>query len=137
MTHEFVEHPSSIPIDTEALEISSYSESAPGSFWGLKIQSVRQAPLGAPICITFALGKGKIKAQGKIVRCEANGDGYDLWVQFSSFIDCHKARMAEQACQMEAWRKEQESHGETLEPNLAYSKWLNLFSSGFPAIEQA
>lgn len=135
MTHQYVEHPSNIPIDTEPLEITSYNESAPGSFWGLKIQSAKEAPLGTPIGITFALGKGNVKAQGKIVRCETSGNGYDLWVQFSSFIDCHKARMGEQACQMEAWRLNRESDGQPVDTENAYAEWLSLYSAGFPEIQ--
>jgi hypothetical protein len=133
--HEFVEHPEEIPVEMSSQDSECPCESDSRSFWGLRVRSFVPVFADTSIEVKFSLGKRKVHASGKVVRCDRKAKGYMLWVQFSSFVDCHKARLAEQACHMESWRMHQEALGKPVDTQNAYAEWLTLYAASFPGIE--
>lgn len=132
--HDFVSHPAEIPVEASLLpETCEPREDDP--FWGLKIPSTHSMRLHSTVELRFALQGRTIQAVGNVVRCNHTKDGYEVWVRFSSFVNCHKARLGEQACQIESWLRAQERQGKEVNREQAVQEWLGLYAAQFPAIE--
>jgi len=134
--YDFVAHPANIPVEASLLP-ESLEPCPDSSFWGLRIPSSHPARIYSQISVRFALDHRRIEAVGQVVNCAHTAEGYEVWVRFSSMVECQKARMGEQACQMEYWRREQEELGRTLGMDQAYREWLDLYAGTFPKIEEA
>jgi hypothetical protein len=131
--YDYVEHPSEIPVEASLLpECLEPKQNDP--FWGLKIPSTHPMQPNSKVELRFALGNRTIGAVGQVVRCIPHSEGYVVWVRFASFVECHKARLGEQACQMESWIRTQEKMGVHVEREQAEQEWLARYAANFPAI---
>ena len=130
----FVQHTASIPIQAKQASKPCAPCDSKVS-WGLRIPSTNALEVGAPIELSFCLAGRQIQASGHVDHCTCMGDRFEIFVRFSSLVDCHKARQGEQVCQMEQWLQTQTAQGRKLEREQAYAEWLSLFAASFPGIE--
>lgn len=134
--NQYVEHPAEIPVEASLLpECFEARENDP--FWGLKIPSTHPMQANSKVELRFALGSRTIGAVGQVVRCMPHEQGYVVWVRFASFVECHKARLGEQACQIESWIRNLEKAGILFNRCDAEQEWLSKYAANFPAISLA
>lgn len=134
--YDYVEHPAEIPVEACLLpECLEPRENDP--FWGLKIPSAQPMSANSKVELRFVLGSRTIGAVGQVVRCAPHTDGYVVWVRFASFVECHKARLGEQACQMESWVRTRQQQDLEVSRRQAEQEWLACYAAKFPAITMA
>lgn len=131
----FIRHPVDIPIEVEAgpdqccqhheahnlsmggLALDSGSEMAPGSIVELRISFVE------PAFVTLA----------RVVWCSGKGARYELGVEFLDPDDAFRARMVEQVCHIEEYRRKVlEAEGRALSAEEAASEWIYRYAARFP-----
>ena len=74
------------------------------------------------------------EAHGRVVWCRPEDDGrYLVGVQFLDATDTFRARMVEQVCTIEKYRKDvQEQEGRELDPQEAAAEWIQKYAGRFP-----
>jgi len=131
----FIRHPVDIPIEIEAgshppcgqheahdlsiggLSFDSGSEMAPGAIVELRI------PFVEPAFVTRA----------RVVWCSGKGAHYELGVQFLDPDDAFRARMVEQVCHIEEYRRKVlEMEGRMLSAEQAATEWICHYAAHFP-----
>ncbi len=73
------------------------------------------------------------EAHARVVWCRPEGDHYLVGVQFLDATDAFRARMVEQVCTIEKYRKDvREQEGRELDPQEAATEWIQKFAGRFP-----
>ena len=132
----FIRHPSDIPIEIHPEDLSSHKEEylnniSPG---GLSFRS--QIPLreGAAIRIKIPHVKPAFEARGKVVWCRKENEHFDVGIEFIETGDAFKARMVEQICRIENYKKEiYEKEGRQLSGKEAAMEWISKYAGKFEA----
>ena len=111
----YIRHASDIPI-----EISSERDSGSEadkllhniSLGGLCFNSKISFKKDEIVSIRISFVRPVFTAKGRVVWCREHSDGsFDIGLEFSGVVDAFKARMIEQVCRIEQYKKEvQEAH---------------------------
>jgi hypothetical protein len=73
------------------------------------------------------------EAHARVVWCRPEGDRYLVGVQFVDASDAFRARMVEQVCTIEKYRKDvREQEGRELDPQQAAAEWIQKYAGQFP-----
>lgn len=77
------------------------------------------------------------EADGEVMWCEADSNGgYEIGVSFLSAEDAYRARMMEQVCHIEQYRREVlQSEGRHLNDRDAAMEWIDRYAPEFPGLE--
>jgi PilZ domain-containing protein len=99
------------------LSFDSGSEMAPGSIVELRIPFVEPA----------------FETRAQVVWCSRKGMQYELGVRFLNPDDAFRARMVEQVCHIEEYRRNVlEAEGRALSAEEAANEWINHYADRFP-----
>lgn len=129
---EYMEHPPGIPIEFQP------DERAPGADGGtidagLAFQSGAPAEPGCTIRVRIASVRPPFEASAQVAWCRPGGGHYTIGVRFFSAHDLFRARMAEQACHIEQYkRRVQETEGRALSRREAALEWIAKYARDFP-----
>jgi len=135
----YIRHPSDIPIefnveggDEEHLKDSLNDV----SFGGLSFNSRQNIPLGSQVFITISFVDPPFQSFAKVKWCAKQGDGFVVGVSFNDPEDAYRARMIEQICYIEHYKREVlERDGRNLTGEEAASEWITLYADKFPKID--
>jgi hypothetical protein len=73
------------------------------------------------------------EAHARVVWCRPEGDRYLVGVQFVDASDAFRARMVEQVCTIEKYRKDvREQEGRELDAQQAAAEWIQKYAGRFP-----
>ncbi|HEX6037501.1 PilZ domain-containing protein [Longimicrobium sp.] len=73
------------------------------------------------------------EAHARVVWCRPEGDRYLVGVQFLDAADTFRARMVEQVCTIEKYRKDvHEQEGRELDAQQAAAEWIQKYAGRFP-----
>lgn len=131
----FIRHPFDIPIEISA---SGHSPARPHlrdvCHGGVSFHARQPAPPGQRLRIRIGLLQPPFEADGEVMWCEAEADGgFEIGVSFLNPEDAYRARMMEQICHIEQYRRDvQDSEGRRLSDQQAAMEWIERYASRFP-----
>jgi c-di-GMP-binding flagellar brake protein YcgR len=130
----FIRHPSDIPIEVSPEDAAANKEEllANVSAGGLCFRSDIPFGEGHTIKLRIAIVKPVFEARAKVVWCKKEDSHYDVGVEFVETKDAFKARMIEQVCHIEHYKKEiREKEGRDLSGKEAAMEWINKYAGTF------
>lgn len=132
---KFIRHPSDIPIKitAEHLEKKTDHRLTNVSLGGLTFESDHYIDDGSIIRIEIPYVNPTFETESRVVWCKEKAPVYVVGVEFLEIDDAFKARLVEQICYIEQYRKElQEVEGRVLTSEEAAREWIGKFASDFP-----
>lgn len=131
----FVRHPVCVPLEYVVLKEGGERRdqvSRDLSRNGISFPCTAPPAVGARLLIRIRVGGTLFEVEGMVVRLAREDQGYLVGVAFDSSRAWYRARMVEQICHIEAWRKEQEARGRNLTFARAAEEWIKKKASTFP-----
>lgn len=133
---QYIRHPINMPIEirTEDDGLMSAFQAQDISLGGLAIRSGVAVAPGAQVAIRIAYVEPVFEARARVVWCRPNrATGYDLGVAFLDAQDAFLARMVEQLCYIEDYRKTVwRDEGRQLSSEDAAIEWITKYAARFP-----
>jgi hypothetical protein len=131
----YIRHPSNVPIDFQLEELvaegSDYLKNV--SQGGLAFHSTVTLEPGTTIRIKIPLVSPVFYAIGKVTYCHPLEDKFEIGIQFLDNNDSFRARMVEQICHIEQYKREAlEKDGRHLTGEQAAVEWIEKYASDFP-----
>jgi len=131
----YIRHPSDIPI--QYVEASqpvpvSYAMNDVG-YGGLSFNSGKPLSEGTKLHICIDTVTPVFEAEGVVVWCKPEADEFVIGMEFVNKEDTFLARMVEQICHIEHYKKEiLAKEGRKLTNKQAASEWISKFARMFP-----
>ena len=135
---EFIRHPTDTPIkyriqDSTTIGINNLRNISVG---GLCFRSSVPLVEGIQLILSIPIIKPAFKAKGVVAWCNKTEDGFDVGVIFFDSDTEYRARMVEQICQIEHYRKDiQHREGRIISAEKAAEEWIEKYASEFPRSE--
>jgi hypothetical protein len=138
---QFIRHPSDIPIEFSAADgepISQTGQAHDVSFGGLAFESTNCPRKGEIIEIRIPTVTPAFETRGQVVWCRHLDNRYEVGVRFLEHGDAFKARMVEQVCHIEQYKRDVlEQEGRRLTGADAAREWIEKYASRFPGADAA
>ena len=138
----FIRHPADVPIEFSTADHPGISH--PGltqdvSFGGLAFQAEECPERGSLIIVRIPVVDPPFEMEGEVVWCRrTTGQRVEVGVRFLGSADAFRARMVEQVCYIEQYRREVlEQEGRDLDATTAAAEWIRKYASKFPGSEDA
>ncbi|MCK4906982.1 MAG: PilZ domain-containing protein [Spirochaetes bacterium] len=134
----FIRHPVDIPIkyylgdivDTKHEYLNNISEG------GISFRSNIEIPIGTLIAIQIPIVKPVFTTEGIVVWCAPGDNHFDIGVEFTSLNNEFRARMVEQICYIEHYKKEVlQNEGRHLTTEDAAVEWIKKYAKDFPSLD--
>ena len=131
----YIRHPSDIPIqfieDNQYVPVSHALNDV--GYGGLSFNSNKSFAEGTQLHISIDTVTPVFEAEGVVVWCKREGDEFVIGMEFANKEDIFLARMVEQICHIEHYKKEMlEKEGRKLTSKQAASEWISKFARMFP-----
>jgi c-di-GMP-binding flagellar brake protein YcgR len=131
----FIRHTADVPIEIRAVpgRASMRQPAINVSEGGLSFISETEIPVGTTIEIRIAEVQPPFEAHARVVWTRSEDGAYCIGVQFLDADDAFRARMVEQVCSIEKYRKKVESEeGRVLTRDEAAQEWIAKYAGRFP-----
>jgi hypothetical protein len=131
----FIRHTAGVPIEVRAVPGSEplTLESSNVSVGGISFVSDVDFPLGSIIDIRIGEVVPPFEAHARVVWTSPEGDRFCIGVNFLDASDAFRARMVEQVCSIERYRREvEEREGRVLTAPEAAAEWIGRYAGRFP-----
>ncbi|AMO68031.1 type IV pilus assembly PilZ [gamma proteobacterium BDW918] len=131
---EFVRHPSDIPLDVKILSEAGarHAHMHDVSMAGLSCLVAREIKAGSRVEFYVPSISEESSGRGTVVWCRPQREKYQLGIQFHAGKDVFRARMVEQLCQIEHYRREVEQlESRILSSEEAAEEWISLYAADF------
>ena len=132
---QFIRHPADIPIEVSADEQLPYAKHHVHnvSHGGLAFEFGRKLEPGVIVELRIPLVQPVFETKARVVWCSDSDGRIDLGVQFLDAEDAFRARMVEQVCYIENYKKAvYETEGRVLTVEEAAIEWIGKYASQFP-----
>lgn len=132
----FIRHTADVPIEVRAVPGGApHTQPAINvSEGGLSFISETDIPIGTTIEIRIAEVQPPFEAHARVVWMRSEDGAYCIGVQFLDADDVFRARMVEQVCSIESYRRRIESQeGRVLTRDEAAQEWIAKYAGRFPA----
>jgi hypothetical protein len=132
----FIRHAADVPIEVSAVD-GGAQHTRTGvdvSVGGLSFLSDDVPPVGALVEIRIDSVQPPFTARARVVWARREAEGCRVGVQFLEHNDAFRARMVEQVCAIEQYRKQLAAAGRTITREAAAREWIERYGSSFPAI---
>ena len=134
-----IRHPSDIPIEfsVDELALEERDEMNDVSFGGLSFRSHSHIKTGTAITIKIPFVDPPFETTAKVRWCrKREGGDYDIGIAFSDREEAFRARMVEQICHIEHYKREVlEKEGRKLSGEEAAMEWISRYAATFPPLE--
>lgn len=137
LERRFVRHPVDIPIEIVAddLHQGTLRRLKDVGLGGLACRSDRSLPIGARVVITIPLVQPPFSAPAAVVWCRRGEPHFEVGIRFTDSADLFAARMVEQVCQIEHYRREvRHREGRELDAEAAAQEWIARYADQFPSL---
>jgi hypothetical protein len=133
---KYIRHPSDIPIEFDVQELSGCRERLRNiSLGGVAFTSTRRLPIGSAVEISIPVVDPTFRARARVAWCLTRKDCFDVGVQFVDEDDAFRARMVEQLCHIEHYKREVLAReGRPLSGEEAAMEWIGKFAGEFPGV---
>ena len=131
----YVRHPVSIPIEFEIISYKdiNLAEARNISTGGICFISESAPNINSEVLIIIKPFDPPFKLKGKVVWVkEISKNKKMIGVSFMSHAEWFRARMVEQICHIEAWRRKEEKRGRALSFEQAAQEWIKRAAYHFP-----
>lgn len=131
---QFIRHPLSIPIEISNAEIQTSFDTHSLGIGGLAFRGNQKLDPGSIIHIKIPLLQPEFETDARVVWCRDDLlKGAELGVEFLNYDDAYHARMVEQVCHIENYKREVlKNEGRKLSPEQAALEWISKFAAHFP-----
>ncbi len=136
---QFIRHPADIPIEVSPAN----GDGGPPprlvnvAMGGLAFRSRRAFEVARIVKVRIACVRPPFETTARVAWCRACGDGYELGLAFVDPDDAFRARMVEQVCHIERYRRQvREREGRHLTQEQAAQEWIERHAARFPASGQ-
>lgn len=132
---EFIRHTADVPIEVRAVEdgARAHRRGVNVSVGGLAFESDEYVAPGSTIEIRIPEVDPPFEASARVVYCQPCPDHFSVGAQFLDAGDAFRARMVEQVCSIERYRREvREREGRSLSPEEAAAEWIGKYAGRFP-----
>jgi hypothetical protein len=132
---EFIRHTAGVPLEVRAVAGGGTEarESVNVSEGGLSFVSGHAIELGSVIEIRIGDVDPPFQAHARVVWSRPEGECHCIGVQFMDANDAFRARMVEQVCAIERYRREvEEREGRSLNAQEAAAEWIGKYAGRFP-----
>lgn len=136
---EFIRHTAGVPIEVHAVsgEERQQLESVNVSEGGISFVSDVDYPLGTVIEVRIPEVDPPFEANARVVWTSPEEGRFCIGVAFLDANDAFRARMVEQVCSIERYRREVEAtEGRVLTPADAAAEWIARYAGRFPVAER-
>jgi len=136
----FIRHTAGVPIEVRAVPGTQpvTLESSNVSVGGISFVSDCDLPLGSIIEVRIGEVDPPFEAQARVVWTSPEGDRFCIGVSFLDANDAFRARMVEQVCSIERYRREVEAtEGRALTASEAAAEWIGRYAGRFPEARPA
>ena len=138
-SRNFIRHPSDIPIEVQqaggTVKVSDQLRDI--GMGGLSFRSDKLFNIDDIITIRVSIVQPAFESPCRVVWCQSNGSSYEIGVEFLNHDDMFKARMVEQICHIEHYKKRVEStEGRYISCEQAASEWIDKFAADFPNLSR-
>ncbi len=134
---QFIRHPVEIPLEYELGKIRSANGDhvVNISMGGLAFQSDRKIDRGTEITIRIPLINARRHMKGVVVWSKKSSDHYETGVKFIDPETRFRARMIEQLCHIEQYRRRAlRESGRELSGEEAAKEWIERYAGKFPHV---
>ena len=108
------------------------------SLGGLSFHSKEPLQKGKILKVRIPFVDPPFETLAKVAWCEANVNYFDIGVELLDKDDAYKARMVEQICHIEQYKREVfEKEGRKLSGEEAASEWIEQFATEFPGADES
>jgi len=130
----FIRHPTDIPIEISLADQSCSREPLRNvSRGGLCFKYPEAAQVGSNIVVRIALTLPPFEACCHVTWCQADGNAWQVGVEFLDQDDLFRARMVEQICHIELYRRAvHENEGRAISSHEAALEWIERYAGAFP-----
>ncbi|MEJ2756397.1 MAG: PilZ domain-containing protein [Gammaproteobacteria bacterium] len=139
-THCYIKHPVDIPIwvrplahleqKLEQKPLTMLSHSSSGS---LAFENPKPLRIGSQVELTIRITHPIFNATGVIMWCRNVGKAWEMGVQFIHEEDAFRARMVEQICHIEQYRRDiARQEGRYVSSEVAAREWIQKHAAQFP-----
>ena len=135
----FMRHPSDIPIEV-TLEDDNQTRQQLNNFsdGGLAFFSQAEFTPGQAVRVRIGLVSPSFEVLGVIKWCRSKGHQFEIGFEFLNREDEFKARMVEQICHIEHYKKEiLQNEGRQLSGEQAAFEWIDKYAGKFPRTQGA
>jgi Tfp pilus assembly protein PilZ len=131
---QFIRHPTEIPVEVHPVDSTGVPHRARNlSHGGLSFHANQEMTLGSVVNLRITSVEPAFESAARVVWCRPVVTGFDLGVAFLNAEDAYRARMVEQICHIESYRRKLiANEGRTLTPEAAAREWIARFSDSFP-----
>ena len=132
----FIEHPRCVPVSLCATSARPFRNvnSASRHNGGIELFSHLGYMPGTALEVRVCIEGQQLCYRGLVVWRRHTEAGYELGLVFASDRDAFRARMVEQLCHIEAWRRRHTGSGIPVEFEMAAAQWIARQSAGFPPL---
>jgi hypothetical protein len=138
---KFIRHPSDIPIEFSAVDAPDRSQRGQAhdvSFGGLAFEAEECPAVGSIIDLRIPTVVPPFETRGVVVWCRCLAERYEVGVRFLESSDAFKARMVEQVCHIEQYKRDVLAReGRRLTGAAAAREWIEKHASRFPGADAA
>ncbi len=134
LERSFVRHPADIPIEIEAdgLPQAASRRVKDVGLGGLACRSPCRLDVGAAVVLTIPLVTPPFRVAASVVWCRGDDLDYEVGVRFREADAAFAARMVEQVCQIEHYRREVlRVEGRVLDAESAAVEWIERYAAEF------
>jgi hypothetical protein len=130
----YIRHPSDIPIQVTVSDVFDENGQLNNvSYGGLAFDAEDPIETGTLLKIHIAVVKPEFEAEGVVTRCSREQDHYVVGIEFTHQNDVFVARMVEQICHIEHYKREvREREGRHLTGHQAAQEWIAKYAGSFP-----
>lgn len=132
----YIRHPSDIPIQIDSIDASQdnlQQQLTNVSKGGLAFESTDRIKTGSIIMLRIAIVRPEFTMECVVTHCSPEGDHFIVGVEFVRPDDRYVARMVEQICHIEHYRKEvAKQEGRKLTGEQAAYEWIAKYAASFP-----
>jgi hypothetical protein len=132
----FIRHPTDIPIEVLRGDGATVRQPLRDvSHGGLSFRHDDPLPVGAVIRMRIVLTQPAFETEARVIWCLPEGNAWQAGVEFLDPQDQFRARMVEQVCHIEHYRRElSEREGRHLSSHDAALEWIAKFAKEFPRL---
>lgn len=131
----YIRHPAAIPIEVKIRGQSTQDvlETVNLGVGGLAFRCDRDFTQGEVVQIRIRFVQPPFDAEARVIWCKPLDSGFELGVEFLNRDDAFMARMVEQVCHIDNYRKSaSRNQGRQLSQEEAAREWISKYAAKFP-----
>lgn len=135
---EYLRHAVDVPLEITSVSTPSarVNRGVNVSFGGLSFMFDEPLPIDQVLTVRIPTVKPPFEASARVIWCRPEGDKYLVGIQFLEATAAFRARMVEQVCFIENYRKAMlEQQGRALTTDEAATEWIRKYAGNFPDTE--